>query len=132
TASGVLGFNSTAQNLDLRFTDDFVLYNAGLGFEISTVRPAGRLVISGAAGIAARQPPLPADVRPEHFYLNVLDAAVSADLDENGCEIALERGTLTLPEFFDTGTCENLPNATGPAVTLNPDQPIFVRYNAEP
>ena len=132
TESGVLGFNSTANDLNLRFTDDFVLYNAGLGFEISTVRPAGRLVISGGAGIAARQKPLPADVLPEHFYLNVLDAAVSAELDETGFEIALERGTLTLPEMFDTGTCEDLPIPTGPAVILTPDQPIFVRYNADP
>jgi len=41
-ANNRLALNSTAQNLDLRFTDDFVLFDAGFGFDISTVSPNGR------------------------------------------------------------------------------------------
>ncbi len=100
-----LSFDSTGAGLDLRLTDDFVLFNGGVGFDLSFAEPAGALRFSGSAGMFARQKPLPDFVTRTNFHLLVTNAAVRLALNETSFTTTLTNGAILLPEFFRTSLC---------------------------
>jgi len=135
TVSDRFSFDSTAQNLDLRFTDDFVLFDAGFAFEVSTVAPEGMLSLSGSAGMFARAKPLPASVTRTNFHLFAQDLTPSFAFSAQGFSARLENGMLWLPEFFGESVCPSngMQGASGPAILLDPLNPVQVTFvNGDP
>jgi photosystem II stability/assembly factor-like uncharacterized protein len=121
-----LALDSTAQNLDLRLSDDFVIFDAGFGFDVSTTSPAGSFRASGSAGLFAK-PPLPADVSHTNFHLSIDNLTTVFSYTSNSFAIALSNGTFRLPDFFEAGFCPtNAGEQVGPAVALVPANPLTV------
>lgn len=124
---------SEAQSLDLRFTDDFVLFDAGFGFDISTVSPNGSFTFEGSAGMFARQHPLPATIGRTNFHLTADAITTVFAYSSNSLSLALSNGTIRLPEFFHNGLCptNGLP-VTGPQLSLVPQNPLGVSIGFGP
>ncbi|MBX3745149.1 MAG: hypothetical protein KF833_07545 [Verrucomicrobiae bacterium] len=160
-AAGRLSFDTTGAALDWRATDDFVLFNGGLGFDLSTTEPAGALRFSGSAGMFAVNKPLPDQVVRTNFHLVATNTALRLALSETGFSASLTNGTLLLPEFFRTSLCAtnrmltnflaspqgthsvltnfvNLahtnppPGSVGAAISLNPTNPIVLAVTFDP
>lgn len=157
-----LSFDTTGAGLDWRATDDFVLFNGGLGFDLSTATPAGALRFSGSAGMFARQTPLPATLTRTNFHLVATNTALTLLVSDSGFGVSLTNGTLLLPEFLQTSlfatnrittnflaspkgtnsvltnfvhgvTSTNPPPGTfGAALSLNPTNPIAVSITFDP
>jgi hypothetical protein len=129
-----LAVNSTAQNVNLRFTEDFVLFDAGFGFDVSLVSPRGRFTAQGSAGMFARSRPLPASVTRTNFQVVADGIATSFAYEPSGTTLSLNNGTLRLPEIFTTSICPTNPAgvASGPAIALTPSAPISVTFRENP
>ncbi|TVR46703.1 MAG: choice-of-anchor D domain-containing protein [Puniceicoccaceae bacterium] len=126
-----LTFTATAQNLDLRFSDDFVFFGAGFGFEVSGANSSGSLFVSGSAGLFVKEPPLGESAEAADFQLSIDQAQVRLDFDPEGFSAALAQGTLRLPDFMEESICADLPGAeeSGPAISLDPANPVQVRFD---
>lgn len=153
-------FDTQADGLDWRLSDDFVLLNGGFGVEFSTAEPDGAVTFRGSAAMFARQSPLPSTLSRTNFHLWLTNAAVRIAADSESISLALTNGTLFLPEFFRTSLAEtnriltqflasppgqtsqlhtlalNAPPAPlserGPAIALSPTQPLAVTYRYQP
>lgn len=160
-AAGRLSFDTTGAALDWRATDDFVLFNGGLGFDLSTTEPAGALRFSGSAGMFAVNKPLPDQVVRTNFHLVATNTALRLTLSETGFSASLTNGTLLLPEFFRTSLCATNkvltnflaspqgtnsvltnfvhlahtnppPGSVGAAISLTPTNPIALAVTFDP
>jgi hypothetical protein len=130
-----LTFKAAADGEDLRFLDDFVLFSPSLAFVVGGNVPSGELRTVASIGLFAVQKPLPAEPARDDFYLFVDNTTNSLAFDATGFSLALESGTLFLPEWFDRQLCPDRPEsstATGPAVVLDPTRPLLIRYNTDP
>jgi hypothetical protein len=155
-----LSFDTQAEGLDWRLDDDFVLFNGGLGLEVSTTEPEGSLTFRGSAGLLARHTPLPASLTRSNFHLLVTNAALRLAATTNTVSVALTNGTLLLPEFFKTSLRSTnailtnflaspqgqtsllhsliltnpppTPTLAGPAVSLSPTNPVTVTIQSQP
>ena len=132
TETDVLAFTSLAQGLEIRFGDDFVIFQAGLDFALSTVRPQGRLGLTGSAGLFARKPLPPPDplgastVSGDDFHLFIEGLTVVIEADPLGFSVALDNGLLHLPSFMSPSLCAGgVPGPTdGPVVNLGTASPL--------
>ena len=130
-AAAELSFASETQGLDLRFSDDFVIFDAGFGFAVSGSEQSGQMQIAGSAGLVATSP-LGETIDRSQFQLIVDQVSSTLAFDANGFTLSLDQGTLSLPEIFETGLCDEngeLANDSGAQIALNPDRPIFVDYD---
>ena len=123
-----LRFDAQGNNLDLRLSDDFVLFGAGFGFDISTATPQGLFRANGSAGMFARAKPLPAVVGPADFHLSADTLTTVFSYSSNAFAVSLSNGTIRLPDFFHNGICPTNPSqpATGAQLALVPTAPITV------
>lgn len=128
-----MGFDALGQNLSLPFGQDFVLFDAGFGFDVSTVMPHGQFRAHGSAGLIARDPsqPLPPAPNATHFHLVVTNLTAVFSYSNAIYRVGLDNGRLLLPEFFHTSTnglcaVTNQP-PPGPSIDLNPAYPIQVQ-----
>lgn len=127
-----LTFGAQTQNLNLALADDFVLFDGGLGFSVSGAQQSGYLNLFGSFGIIAK-PGADAAAPARGDYELVLDSAsLTLAYDPEGFSVALDNGTLQLPELFVETICpenEGLDaSLSGPAIALNPADPIQLRY----
>ena len=155
-----LHFDSQASGLDWRIADDFVLFNGGMGLELSTAEPEGALTFRGSAGLFARATPLPPTLGHTNFHLVVTNAAVRLTTSPDAVGASLTNGTLLLPEFFRTSlaatnrvitnylatpqgqtsqlqalvlaTPPGAPGKVGPAISLTPTNPITINHRFDP
>jgi hypothetical protein len=123
-----LVFNSSASNLQLRLTDDLVLFDAGFGFTVDASHESGELRASGSAGLFAKTTPLPTTVRRQDFYLIVDQLQTALALKPGEVDLRLENGTLRLPEIFTAGLCENGTATGGASLDLNLQHPIVISF----
>jgi hypothetical protein len=132
--AGILGFDAQGNNLALRLSDDFALFDAGFGLEFANSGGAGKFSVRGSAGMLAREHPLPVSFARSNFHIVVDQIAVAFSYSTNLFSIALTNGTLKLPDFFQAGLCPVLPGqpATGPQVSVVPATPINVTIGTGP
>jgi len=130
----VLGFDAQGNNLALRLSDDFALFDAGFGFEFASGGAEGKFSVRGSAGMLAREHPLPVSFVRSNFHIVVDQAAVAFSYSTNVFSVALTNGTLRLPEFFEAGLCPEVPGQphTGPQVSIVPGSPINVTIGTAP
>jgi len=129
-----LAVHSSAQNVNLRFGEDFVLFDAGFGFDVSLVSPRGRFTAQGSAGMFARSRPLPESISRTNFQVVADGIVTSFAYEPAGTTLSLNNGTLRLPEIFTTLICPTNPVGvvSGPAVALTPAAPISVTFRENP
>lgn len=132
SAARRLQFDTDTADTTLRFSDDFVIFDAGLGFQVSGLNPGGELVLSGTGGLFAKTTPLPENVTADDFELVVLDTAISSAIDQNGFDLALDRGTLLLPGFFEPRNCDDIGLATFPPMPMAGGSGLAVRAGSGP
>ncbi len=101
---------------------------------MSLDEPRGRFTAVGSAGMFARNKPLPAAVDRTRFELVADGVTTSFRYEPGGFQVALDHGTLRLPEIFRTSICPTNPPgiASGPAVVLSTASPIAVTYRENP
>ncbi|MBI4601560.1 MAG: choice-of-anchor D domain-containing protein [Planctomycetes bacterium] len=130
-----VAFSTTAQNVRARIEGAGVIFDAGFGLELSTASPAGKVTLSGTAGFFAK-PDAPETVEllsPSDFHLRVVGAEgeIAADLGEGRFRVALNRGTVRLPDdVFGGGQCAG--GGPGPAISLTPALPVALEYTHGP
>ncbi len=129
-----MSFDTMASNLDLRFADDFVLFEAGFGFDLTPGVLEGSFRTTGSAGLFARRHPLPAVVTTNDFHLSIARLQTRFSYLQNTFSVVLSNGTLHLPDIFKAGACPVPPGQpdTGPRVSLVPTNPIVVTVTPEP
>lgn len=123
-----LSFDAQGNNLDLRLSEDFVLFGAGFGFDLTTALPQGSFRVNGSAGMFAKAKPLPLTVGPTNFHLSADNLTTVFAWSSNLFAVSLSNGTIRLPDFFHNGLCTTNggQSATGPAIALVPASPITV------
>ncbi|HVY71812.1 MAG TPA: hypothetical protein VHH73_17905, partial [Verrucomicrobiae bacterium] len=127
-----LGFDAQGNNLDLRLSEDFVLFNAGVGFDLRAGSAQGTIRVSGSAGLLAKQKPLPAVIGPTNFNLSVIGLTTAVTSGSNSFSLSLSNGTFRLPEIFHNGLCATNPGqiATGPEIALVSTNPVIVSIDS--
>ena len=128
-----LACSAAGTQLDFRLGNDFALFNAGLGFEVTGAEPGGAFYVQGSAGLYARDRdhPLPPVLSATNFHLLVTNLSASFHYGSEGAEVVLSNGLVVLPEFFRAGDCAGA-GPGGPAVALSPSRPLQVVYRHEP
>lgn len=121
-----MAFDAQGNNLDLRLSEDFVLFGAGFGFDLKPGSPQGSFRLNGSAGLFAKSKPLPAVVGATNFHLNIENLTTVFSYTTNAFAVSLSNGTIRLPEFFHNGLCPTNQGQSGPAVALVPSNPITV------
>lgn len=123
-----LGFDALGSNLDLRLAEDFVLFDAGVGFELTTGAPQGSFRVSGSAGMFAKQKPLPAVISPASFHLSVSNLTTAFSYNTNAFALSLSNGVIRLPDIFHNGICPTNQGqpATGAQLALVAANPLTV------
>ncbi len=121
SAAEKFSFNTTANHL--KIADDFVLFDAGFGFEID--KTAVKITASGSAGLCAVAHPLPA-VSRENFHLVVDGVSVEFDANAQQQTIELKSGSLCLPAVFKTKLCGGDWSRDLPSVGLTSESRIAV------
>jgi hypothetical protein len=129
-----MAFQAQGQNLDLRLTDDFVVFDAVFGFEVSQSQLAGAVRIQGSVGLFANVDPLPAILTRDHFHLLVDEVTSTLLFSPEGFAIELNNGTVRLPEIFKLQVCGTAPAGTprGPSISLDPTNPLIIAYQHNP
>lgn len=123
-----MAFDAQGNNLDLRLSEDFVLFGAGFGFDLKPGSPQGSFRLNGSAGLFAKAKPLPTVVAGTNFHLSIENLTTVFSYTTNAFAVSLSNGTIRLPDFFHNGLCPTNQgqSGTGPAVALVPLNPITV------
>lgn len=123
--NNALQFNSVASNLQLRLTDNLVLFDAGFGFALNASNSSGELRATGSAGFFAKAP-LGAAARREDFHLVADGISTVLMVRPGGADLRFDNGVLKLPQFFTAGLCAGTNGV--PSVSLSPTRPILVSF----
>ena len=129
-----MSFDAQGNNLDLRLSEDFVMFGAGFGFDLAAGSPQGSFRVNGSAGMFAKTKPLPVTVGPTNFHLSADNLTTVFAWSSNLFAVSLSNGTIRLPDFFHNGLCTTNGGqaATGPAIALVPSSPITVSIGTGP
>ncbi|MBK8001977.1 MAG: choice-of-anchor D domain-containing protein [Verrucomicrobia bacterium] len=129
-----MAFDAQGNNLDLRLSEDFVLFGAGFGFDLKPGSPQGSFRLNGSAGLFAKAKPLPTVVGGTNFHLSIENLTTVFSYTTNAFSVSLSNGTIRLPDFFHNGLCPTNQGqaGTGPAVAIVPSNPISVTVGTGP
>ncbi|HUL51003.1 MAG TPA: hypothetical protein VLU94_00315, partial [Candidatus Nitrosotalea sp.] len=120
-----LSFDSSARNLDLRFTDDAVLFDAGFGFTLKPEVQAGQLRADATAGFFAKGP-LGSTPSRTNFYLLADSVSAVVNFQPGSADLLFTNGTLRLPEFFNPGLCPS--GGGGASISLTSTNPVSAHF----
>ncbi|MCX7872282.1 MAG: hypothetical protein N2487_03250, partial [Verrucomicrobiae bacterium] len=122
----VLEFNSVASNLKWELDKNFVIFDAGFGFQIRSDAQSGELNVRGSIGLFGNDfIPQDRPLAPEDFKLFIDRAEFYAGFHEDRIQITFSNGTLRLPEsIFRAGVCPNAPTNAKPEIALSPLNPL--------
>lgn len=136
TATRVLDMRGSANHIDLKLSDHFVLLDGVGGARFGGVGPdafpsSGRFELGGTFGILRKTTPTqtpaaggtPSPLTPADFHLSAIEAVARLDIQNDRIAISLPHGKLVLPEMFES---EPVPPATQPTraqIAINEAQP---------
>ena len=127
SAARALYFDGVAEDVSMQFTDDFHIFDAGFGFEVSPAFPNGLAGVIGNAGLFATGT-LPNEPSSNDFHIVISDTFVELTGEETGFSIDIYTGMLHLPPVFGAADCPAAPPGSGPVVAIDSSNPIAITY----